>query len=43
LSELERLMAMLEILINEKFYGRIEIVLNGGRIVHVVRHESIKP
>lgn len=39
---MEKLIKFIENLIEIKFYGTVEIVIQAGKIVHVKRTESIK-
>ena len=34
---------LIQHLVDNNFYGRIEVVMEAGKIVHCVKHESIKP
>lgn len=42
MKALERLIAMLKDLTEKRFFGRIEVVFNAGKVVHVKKEESVK-
>ena len=38
----KKLYDMLKNLIDEKYFGKIVIVFNSGKIVHIIKEESLK-
>jgi hypothetical protein len=40
---LEWLINILKTLISSKFYGKVEVCFEGGKITHINKHETMKP
>jgi len=41
-EQLEKLIAIFKALMLRRFFGKIEVVFNAGKIVHVKKEESVK-
>ena len=40
---MEKLIALLRELIDRRFYGKVEVTLENGKVVNIKKTESIKP
>lgn len=41
-SQLKKLVEILKLLTEGKFFGKLEIIFNSGKVVHVKKEESLK-